>query len=125
MELTCTFEAWWRYNIALMGCCFDTAEVRTDFISVTDTIAAVGTNLSACPPDYPTTRKTVLVSAPCDHLTLYVYIIPHTLPANRAVDAGQPFEVNLRIFYGEQLLRTEIIPVNQWSGTSAELHLSK
>ena len=52
---------------------------------------------------------------------LYVYIIPHTLPAGNDIDSTRPFEAEIRISRGGRLLRTEKRAINQWSGASIEL----
>ena len=54
---------------------------------------------------------------------LYLYLIPHTLPAGNDIDTTRPFEIELRISYAGRLLRTERRAINQWSGASIELRV--
>ena len=55
---------------------------------------------------------------------LYVYIIPHTLPAGNDIDSTRPFEAEIRISYAGRLLRTEKRMINQWSGASIEMKVA-
>ena len=107
IEVTSRYDGWWRYNAALMCGCF----------------AAVGANLAERPADIPADRRAVLETMPCDHLVLYLYLIPHTLPAGNDIDTTRPFEIELRISYAGRLLRTERRAINQWSGASIELRV--
>lgn len=123
IEISSPFEGFWRYNAALMCGLFDAAENRTGFASAEDTVAEAGANLSQKPADYPAERKVCLTTGPCDHLRFYVYLIPHTLPANNAIGESKPFRLDMRIGYGGKHLRTEHFDINQWSGASLELRI--
>ena len=83
----------------------------------------MGANLAERPADIPADRRAVLETMPCDHLVLYLYLIPHTLPAGNDIDTTRPFEIELRISYAGRLLRTERRAINQWSGASIELRV--
>lgn len=124
IEITSRYEGWWRYNAALMCGCFDAADQRVGFASAASDVADVGSNLAERPADIPADRTAVLHTMPCDHLLLYLYIIPHTLPAGNDIDANKPFEIELRISYAGRRLRTEKRAINQWSGASIEMKIS-
>ena len=68
-------------------------------------------------------RTAALQTMPCDHLVLYLYIIPHTLPADNEIDATRPFGIEVRISYAGRRLRTEKREINQWSGASVEMRV--
>lgn len=121
IELKCRHEAWWRYNVAMMCGCFDAEEHRTGFVSTASEVADVGANLPSEPAGLPDRGYIVLETPPCDHILLYVYIIPHTLPADNDIDATRPFGVEIRIFRGGHTLLNEKRKINQWSGASIEL----
>lgn len=125
IELRCPDPQWWRFNVELMCGCFDASGERTGFASAADDVAPVGSGLKSAPAGYPADRRSTLVAAACDRLTLYVYIIPHALPADREVDACRPFAAELTIRFGGKLFRRERIEVNQWSGASAELTVER
>ena len=96
IEISSRYEGWWRYNVALMCGCFDTAGNRTGFASTEAHVADVGSNLREKPAGNPGGGRASLETGPCDHLLLYIYIVPHTLPAlwraekivSRSVKAG-------------------------------------
>lgn len=125
IELRCRYEEWWRYNADLMCGCFDVDDNRIGFASVASDIAAVGSNLKARPEGIDAARSVTLQTPPCDHLVLYVYIIPHTLPAGNDIDSTRPFEAEIRIYHDGRHLRTEKRRINQWSGASIELRIKE
>lgn len=123
IEISSRYEGWWRYNAALMCGCFDAAGQRTDFASAASTVADVGANLRERPADLPADRRVTLSAPACDHLMLYVYVIPHTLPTDNDIDATRPFDLDLKITFAGRRLRTERYTINQWSGISLELRV--
>ena len=124
IEVKSRYDEWWRYNADLMCGCFDADDNRIGFASVASDVADVGANLSVRPADIPAARSVVLTTPPCHHLVLYVYIIPHTLPAGNDIDSTRPFEAEIRISRGGKLLRSEKRAINQWSGASIELRIN-
>ena len=123
VEITSRYEGWWRYNAVLMCGCFDAEGRRTGFASATSEVAGVGSNLREKPADTDPDRTVRLETPPCDHIVLYLYLIPHTLPADNRIDETHPFEIMLRIACGGRKLRTEKRLVNQWSGASVEMRI--
>lgn len=117
------FDGWWRYNAELMCGCFDAEQNRTGFATASSHVADAGSSLTEPPAGVATDRSVRLTTPPCDHLVLYIYIIPHTLPAGREIDAARPFEVELEIAYAGRKLRTEHLRINQWSGASLEMRV--
>lgn len=125
IELRCRYEAWWRYNVAMMCGCFDADDRRTDFVSTASHVADVGANLPARPKEVPERSSITLEAPACDHILFYAYIIPHTLPAGNDIDATQPFDIEIRISRGGHTLRSEKRKINQWSGASIELRIGQ
>lgn len=121
IELSCDSPQWWRYNVAMMCGCFDEQNAPAGFVSAQDTIADVGSGLCAPPENYSLDRRSILTAPACDHIVLYLYVIPHTLPTDRNVEAGQPLEARLRVSCHGRELRNEKIGINQWSGISTRL----
>ena len=120
IEISSRYEGWWRYNVALMCGCFDTAGNRTGFASTEAHVADVGSNLREKPAGNPGGGRASLETGPCDHLLLYIYIVPHTLPAGNDIGDTTPFEVEIRIAYGGRRLRAEKRLINQWSRASRD-----
>ena len=75
------------------------------------------------PAGNPGGGRASLETGPCDHLLLYIYIVPHTLPAGNDIGDTTPFEVEIRIAYGGRRLRAEKRLINQWSGASIEMRV--
>lgn len=116
-----SFEGWWRYNVALMCGCFDQANNRTGFATAQSHIAEVGANLAERPAEAVPARTVTLRTPECNHLVLYLYIIPHTLPTGKDVASTLPFEIEIIISHNGKTLRTEKRQINQWSGASVEM----
>ena len=123
IEVTSRYEEWWRYNVALMCGCFDAEERRTGFASAASVVAGVGSNLPERPAEIPAFRTARLTTGPCDHLVLYIYIVPHTLPAGNAFDATRPIKNDLKNACDGRLFRSEIRLIFLWSGSSIELRV--
>ena len=113
IEISSRYDGWWRYNAALMCGCFDAGDERIGFASAESHVADVGANLTAKPADMAGDRSLRLETTACDHLLLYIYIVPHTLPAGNDIADTQPFEITLRIAYGGKVLRSEKRLINQ------------
>lgn len=125
IKVSSSYKEFWRYNVALMCGCFNALDVRTNFASTEDTVADVGANLSAPPKDCAAHRIVTLSTPPADHLVLYIYIIPHTLPTGRDVAHNKPFPLHLHILHGDRKIRSINYDINQWSGASIELKVAE
>ena len=116
------FSELWRYNIVVMCSVLHNGE-EVEFLKHSSEIAPVGAELREIPRGYNANRRIELHTQPADALTLYIYVMPHTLPMTTDVSAAQPFEMSLEIFHGaEQVLRKRV-EVNQWSGENIELQI--
>ncbi|HJC26612.1 hypothetical protein [uncultured Alistipes sp.] len=124
IEVSSRYGEWWRYNVELMCGCFDAAEQRTGFASAASEVADVGANLTERPADISPARTVKLTTEPCDHLVLYIYVIPHTLPRGNDIDATAPFEIEIRIACDGRRILTEKRRINQWSGASIEMRVA-
>ena len=125
ITVTSRYEGWWRYNAALMCGCFDAAGERTDFVSAESHVADAGANLAERPAEVAPERKATLETPPCDHLLLYIYIVPHTLPAGNDIDDTQPFDLDIAIAFNGRELQKQRRKINQWSGASIEMRVEK
>ena len=68
-------------------------------------------------------RRIGIRSIACDHIVMYVYIVPHTLPETREIGDVAPFDVRLRVGYGGVPFGDMHYRINQWSGASLEIKL--
>lgn len=123
VEISSDFEQFWCYNVAVTCGCFDEFDERVGFASADDSVAPVGSNLDRCPAGYPSKRVVRFDTVACDHLLMYLYVIPHTIPLGRAIDEYKPFSLKVRISRGGRVVATHNFAVNRWSGASIELRV--
>ena len=105
----------WRYNIVVMASVMRDGE-QTEVLKHRSEIAPVGAELQMKPLDYNPDRAIHLQSGEADALTLYIYIIPHTLPKEELVRLAPPFELDVKIKHGARIAFKHRYMVNQWSG---------
>lgn len=122
ISIECKYKEFWRYNLIVSGAVMSCGE-RVGWIGYTDEIAAVGSSLSAPPADYRRAPTAVVKSEEGDALTLYIYIIPHTLPTSRVVSECKPFEISVCISHGEAVVYNRRLEINQWSGDNIEIKI--
>ena len=112
IEISSRYEGWWRYNVALMCGCFDTAGNRTGFASTEAHVADVGSNLREKPAGNPGGGRASLETGPCDPQLHNINNVPQTLTAANDHGHTTPFG-----------LRAEKRLINQWSGASIEMRV--
>ena len=109
------FSDLWRYNIVVM-CSVQRDGAEVEFLKHNSEIAPVGAELREIPRGYNANRRIELHTQPADALTLYIYIIPHTLPKEQVVRFAQPFELDVKVKHGSRIAFKHRYMVNQWSG---------
>lgn len=125
VKVSSRYPEWWRYNAELMCGCFDEEDCRIGFATASSHIADTGSELREPPAGTEPERKIVLTTPPCDHLQLYVYIIPHTLPPTDDIDRTQPFEIEITIACENRRIGRFTRKINQWSGASIEMRADR
>ena len=123
VEISSGFDKFWCYNVAVTCGCFDANGNRTGFASVEDTVADVGADLKNRPADYRLPHVVSFTTEPCERLLMYIYIIPHTLPADNDISASQPFELRVKAERGKDTVFERVFSINRWSGASIELNI--
>ena len=121
VEITSDYDEFWRYNIMLTCGCFDESDNRIGFVSAEDIVAPVGSKLKCKPKDYPQKRVAGFGTMPCDHLFMYLYVIPHTAPVGRVMDDHESYTLNVRIAYNGRLVKHIQHSANMWSGATLEV----
>ena len=121
VEIESDFEEFWCYNVAVTCGCFDAADNRVGFASADDKVAPVGANLQQPPKGTPSKRRVEFETMACHHLLMYIYIIPHTLPAGNEIAEYKPFEMSVRVTREGSAVLKRTFTVNRWSGASIEL----
>ena len=113
----------WRYNIVVMASVMRDGE-QTEVLKHRSEIAPVGAELQMKPLDYNPDRAIHLQSGEADALTLYIYIIPHTLPTEYLVRLAPPFELDVKVKYGTRIAFKHRYMINQWSGENISVSVT-
>ena len=117
------FTDLWRYNIIVMANVMRDGE-QCEILKHCSEIAPVGAELKSPPDDYDPNRNITLTSSKADALTLYIYIIPHTLPKEQVVRFAPPFELDVKVKHGARIAFKHRYMVNQWSGENISIAVS-
>ncbi len=105
IELACDERQWERHSVTMLCEARDEADERIGFSSVEGVHG--------------------LETVPCDRILLYIYLVPRTLPTEDAIGGYPPFPLEVKVWHGTNLIRTETYPVNQWGGASIEITAGK
>ena len=116
------FSELWRYNIVVM-CSVLRDGQEVEFLKHSSEIAPVGAELKEMPRGYNANRRVKLRTQEATALTLYIYVVPHTLPMTADVAEAKPFEMVVEVLHGTEQAYRKRIEVNQWSGENIELSL--
>ena len=122
IKLDSDFSELWRYNIVVM-CSVLRDGVEVEFLKHTSEVAPVGAELREIPRGYSNNRCVELKSVEANGLTLYIYVMPHTLPMTTAVAGAQPFEIVVEVLHGDEQAYRKRVEVNQWSGENLEIFI--
>ena len=125
IEIRCSHREWWRYNVQLMCEELDSQGERVHFGTASSVIAEVGANLKVPPAEVKIPSKISYTTEPCHMARLYLYILPHSLPTEREVEAVSPFKLTIKISCNGTVLRTEQPIVNPGGGLSLILPIGE
>lgn len=115
ISIESNFRDLWRYNTIVMANVMRDGE-QVEILKHLCEVAPVGSELTYPPEDYDENRKIKLQSVEADALTLYIYIIPHTLPEEQDVRITRPFELDVKVKCGGRIVFKHRYMINQWSG---------
>ena len=123
IQIRSTYAEIWRYNIAISCGCTDSAGNVIEVVGEQDNIAPVGSNLKVAPDGFTLPREVRLSTHETEGIVAYIYLVPHTLPAQRDIAESEPFKLSVKVSAGRDTIYNVVHKVNQWSGTSIELKL--
>lgn len=123
IQIRSTYAEIWRYNIAISCGCTDSAGNVVEVVGEQDTLAPVGSNLKVAPDGFTLPREVRLSTPETEGIVAYIYLVPHTLPAQRDIVESEPFKLSVKVSAGRDTIYNVVHKVNQWSGTSIELKL--
>ena len=116
----CNFAEFWRYNLIITGATYLQGETQ-NFIKYVDEVAAVGSNLAEMPQGYSRSPKLELEFEGGDAITLYIYVLPHTMPRTRLTNEAKPFELHTTLRRGGDVLYNRRHSIAQWVGDNIEI----
>ena len=122
IKLESDFSELWRYNIVVM-CSVLRDGTEVEFLKHSSEVAPVGDELGEVPRGYCHDRSVVLRSVEANGLTLYIYVMPHTLPMTTDVAEAKPFEMVVEVLHGAEQAYRKRVEVNQWSGENLEIFI--
>ena len=123
ISIESNFQDLWRYNIIVMANVMREGE-QCEILKHCSEIAPVGAELQIPPEGYNHDRSVELTSGEADALTLYIYIIPHTLPKEQVVRFTPPFELDVKVKHGSRIAFKHRYMINQWSGENISIAVS-
>lgn len=123
IQIRSTYAEIWLYNIAISCGCTDSAGNVVEVVGEQDNIAPVGSNLKVAPDGFTLPREVRLSTPETEGIVAYIYLVPHTLPAERDIAESEPFKLSVKVSAGRDTIYNVVHKVNQWSGTSIELKL--
>ena len=122
ISLNCAFKEFWRYNLYITGKVFLGGECA-EFINHSDIVAQVGAALKTAPMGYARKRTITLTTQEGDALTLYIYIVAHTLPTTSSIAEAPPFKCTVSIADDNEIIFEKQYLIDQWSGNNIEVIL--
>ncbi len=125
VRIECRAEEGWRYNLAALAGALDEAGNRIGYSAAESHVADVGSSLEAPPPNQPTAHDLKIETVPCERLTLYLYVVPHSLPRDNEIGIHHSFPLSVQILYGSEVALQQEFPVNPWGGASVEIKLHR
>ncbi len=120
LTIECNFAEFWRYNLIITGATYLSGE-RQCFIKHIDEVAPVGSNLDDMPADYSRGSHLEFEYEGGDAITLYIYVLPHTMPRSRIAYDSRPFEFHTMLSRGEDVLYNRRHSIAQWVGDNIEI----
>ena len=121
VRVSSTFEEFWRYNIVVMAAVMREGQ-RVELLKDRIDVAPVGAELTSPPVGY-VSRDVMLRSVPADALTLYIYVVPHSLPRVESIAMAEAFDLRVEVMFDDKPLYGHTHEINQWSGENIEIEL--
>lgn len=122
ITFSCAYEEFWRYNLYITGKVFASGEC-VEFIGHSDKVAEIGIPLESKPNVEHRARSLKITTLDGDSLTLYIYVVAHTLPTTNLISEAPPFECVVSVDHGGKRLHHKRYEIDQWSGNNIEIKL--
>lgn len=122
ITFSCSFEEFWRYNLYVTGKVFAGDEC-VEFISHSDKVAEVGAPRESLTNISRRKLPLAITTQDGDSLTLYIYIVAHTLPTTNKISEAPAFECCVSVEHDGKMLHKRRYEVDQWSGDNIEIKI--
>ena len=119
--ISTSYEDIWKFNVVVM-IEVDREGKRIELLKDRIDVAPVGSNLPEPPVGYKP-RNFMFLTDPANVATIYIYIIPHTLPRTRDLEAVDPFELRVEALFDKAPLYAHNFEISPWSGDNIEITL--
>lgn len=113
-------EEWWRCNVFVLAGLFDAQNAGLGFRSFERIVAPVGCELEGPPEQVEINPQMRFSTEPADRLSLYIYVVPHSLPPSRHIDHFPSIPLYMQVKQGDRVLTQTSFTVNPWGGASIE-----
>ena len=119
--ISSSHEEFWKFNVVVMvdvdreGRHIQLFKDRID-------VAPVGSFISEPPVGYKP-RDFRFHTDPANVVTIYIYLIPHTLPRTRDLEAVEPVELRVEALFNDSPLYAHTFEISPWSGDNIEIEL--
>lgn len=126
VEIDSSDKSWWRVNVLIYAAATNAKGEQTDFASVNDKVCNPTGDpfkFNSKPERSPQKRTTRLECSTEDNLTLYLNVVPHTLPEHRKTPAKNRYVAHLNVWCDDKLILKEDLSVDGWGGMSRIIKL--
>ncbi len=120
LTIECNSKEFWRYNV-IVSAVTNLDNGQATFLKHVDEVAPVCSNLSELPKSYCRPVKSVLEFESGEHITLYIYVIPHTMPNERLIANISRPELHVVLKCASETLYNRRHCISPWSGDNIQI----
>lgn len=110
IQISSADNLWWHFNLFASLVCYDKAGEVLSFVNAIDNDSRQSERKARPPMNFS--------SNPCDHIELYFYAVPASLPSSRVVRDTTPFGAQIVISASGKVIKTIPCEVNQYGGVT-------
>ncbi len=115
ISVTCSYDELYRYNTVVMCGGYNASGEEIYVVSQRDDASQGG--------EFSLPQIVQLRAQRAQSIRIIVYLIAHTMPEKREVEASPPFEIDIEVEQDGREIYHKSHEVNQWGGTAIEIEL--
>ena len=119
--ISSSHEEFWKFNVVVMVD-VDREGRHIQLFKERKYVAPVGSFINEPPVGYKP-RDFRFHTDPANVVTIYIYLIPHTLPRTRDLEAVEPVELRVEALFNDSPLYAHTFEISPWSGDNIEIEL--